>query len=236
MSRWEQIRKAVDLLLRVCGCACLAALTLALLAITREIPSTAAGIRAATTDVGAAARDAADAAENAQRDVSSIADALISDSDKITTESYRVLAIAGATESELHKAAVQQRQLWDEQAPLLATKLNDSFDKFNGVLDGAGDVMNAADKTLRKSWPLLNDAEKLIGDVDGRLADPRLDTMLTNGAAATASGAQILADGAKEVHRLVNPAKRAWWQSDLALGGTAMKWFFELLYYAHGAF
>lgn len=231
MTRWTKAREVLATVALGFACVALAALAVALVEIDREIPATAAALRSTIADVGSSARDVADAAENAQRDFADASNELISESDKLTTESYLVLAIAGATESELHKAAKAQRLLWEVESPKLVTKLNDSFDKFNLALDGAGQIIRSADGTLQRSWPLLAAGTKLTTDLDAKLTDPRTEAMLTNGAAISESGKGIADDSQKALHRFLTPAQHNW-KSSLTVGAQLAKFLFEARYYA----
>lgn len=209
-------------LAKALACVVLGMLALLLWRIDKEIPAVSASMLTTSAQIGGAASR-----------VGAMSNAIVQDAARLTTRADRVLIVAGATESELHKAAMKQRNLWDDEAPLLVAKLNRSFDHFDAMVDDAGGTLRSGKQLLDQGTPLLKAATKLTTDTDAALTDPRLDLMLTNGAKISASMKAMTEDSEKALHKFLTPKPRSW-KTDVVLGAQIAKWFLEIGYYGTG--
>lgn len=154
----------------------------------------------ATNDIGEAAWDAANTAENLEKDIASLSDALVSDSDRVTKESYRVLEIVGGAAGELDKAsramrttAELQSKVLDERTPAMLNKLDKTLDNLAGI----SSQVNS--ETLPAFTAVLTSAKTNITD------NPELAASIGNLNRILGSTAKIAEDGYTVEHKYFFP-------------------------------
>jgi hypothetical protein len=158
----------------------------------------------AADDLGSAAWDAANIAENLEKDIADLSDALVGDSDRVTTRLDRVFIVAGGAAGELEKASKAMRTTAELQSKFLNERIPAMLDKLDKTLDNITGISNQFNReTLPAFTGLLTSAKTNITD------NPELAASIGNLNRILGSGAKIAEDGYTVEHKYFFPPKQA---------------------------
>lgn len=159
----------------------------------------------------------------------------------IRSEVHHLLLELGLTAEEGRKLSIYERQLIEKESPQLIAKMNQALDNTNLVLTSSHTTIDTLNDTLKpvkplieSTTPLVKSATKAVDDIDKAATNPDIPLIASHIKGMTASGDQILADGAKVVHKATDPAPKSRARRILGGGAVALEKILEMLYYAHG--
>jgi len=134
----------------------------------------------------------------------------------IRSEVHHLLLELGLTAEEGRKLSVYERQLIEKESPQLIAKMNQALDNANLVLTSSHTTINTLNDTLKpikplieSTTPLVNSAKTAIDDIDTAVKNPTIPLIASHVEHMTASGEQILSDGARVVHKATDPAPKS---------------------------
>jgi hypothetical protein len=157
----------------------------------------------AMDDLGDAAWDSANVVENLEKDVATLSDAVVGDSDRVTTRLDRVLIVAGGAAGEFEKTSRAMRTTAEVQSKVLDERTPEMLDKLDRTLDNFVGISNRFNsETLPAFDALLTSANTNI------VANPELAASIKNLNRILGSTADIGADLYKVEHKYFFPPKQ----------------------------